>query len=68
LNAARGLFPAEAFARRVERAWSELFHYLPQYGARVALAHLKLSGRYPWDRLSYLMKVRVRSFLNTGRR
>lgn len=68
LNAARGLFPAEAFARRVERAWSELFHYLPRYGARVALAHLKLSGRYPWDRLSYLMKVRVRSFLDTGRR
>lgn len=64
LNAERNLFPQEAFARRVERCWSELFHYLPKYGTGVALAHLRLSGSYPFERVSYLAKVRLRSFFN----
>ncbi len=68
VNTEHRLFPEAAFVRRVERAWSELFHYLPKYGTRVALAHLQLSGSYPWDRVSYLAKVRIRSFLSTGKR
>jgi glycosyltransferase involved in cell wall biosynthesis len=67
MNTARGLFPKEAFAKRVERAWSELYHYLPKYGAAVALAHMRLSRAYPWDRVSYLLKVRLRALLNPRR-
>jgi len=63
LNNERALFPKEAFAQRVERAWSELYHYLPKYGTRVALEHLRLSGAFPWDRVSYLAKVRMRSMI-----
>ncbi|MBL8002792.1 MAG: glycosyltransferase family 2 protein [Flavobacteriales bacterium] len=63
MNAARGLFPREAFARRVERAWSELFHYLPKYGVGAAFVHMRLSRSYPWDRVSYLVKVRLRALL-----
>lgn len=63
MNNERALFPKEAFAQRVERAWSELYHYLPKYGTGLALEHLRLSGAFPWDRVSYLAKVRIKTFL-----
>jgi glycosyltransferase involved in cell wall biosynthesis len=64
LNNERALFPKVAFAQRVERAWSELYHYLSKYGVGVALEHLRLSGAFPWDRVSYLAKVRMRSIFD----
>ena len=67
LNNERALFPKVAFAQRVERAWSELYHYLPKYGVGVALEHLRLSGAFPWDRVSYLAKVRIKSFLKPAK-
>lgn len=63
VNRERGLFPHEAFTARVEKAWDMLFHYLPHHGVAPALTHLRLSHRWPMDRLTYLAKVRVRAML-----
>lgn len=63
INTERNLFPREAFARRVMRAWDGLFHYLPRYGASVAMEHLRLSRAWPMDRVMYLAKYRVNALL-----
>jgi hypothetical protein len=67
LNAERSLFPKEAFKVRVERAWSELYHRLPAYGVGPSMEHLRLSGAFPADRLSYLAKVRLKALLKPVR-
>jgi len=59
INAERGLFPREAFRRKIEAQWDRLFHYLPRFGIAPALAHLRLGGRWPADRLLYLVKYRL---------
>ena len=51
----RGLFPAEAFRRRIATAWGGLFHYLADRDRGAALAHLRLSG-WRRDHALYLMK------------
>ena len=63
LNTARGLFPQAAFKRRLETAWDELFHFLADRSAGAALAHLRISGRWPMGRLSYLLKRRAKAIL-----
>ena len=63
LNRQRGLFPREAFERSTKAHWDRLFHYLPKYGAGASIAHLRLSGRWPLDRLIYLFKYRVNALL-----
>ncbi len=63
LNAERGLFPRDAFARRVARLWDGLYHYLPRYGTGVSLEHLRLSGGWPMDRVLYLAKYRANALL-----
>lgn len=63
LNTARGLFPQAAFKRRLETAWDELFHFLADRGAGAAFAHLRISGRWPMGRLSYLLKRRAKAIL-----
>lgn len=63
MNEERSLFPKEAFKVRVERQWSSLFHYLPAYGSGPALQHLRSSGKWPKDRLTYLAKYRINAFL-----
>ncbi|HEX2616808.1 MAG TPA: glycosyltransferase family 2 protein [Flavobacteriales bacterium] len=62
-NARHGWFPKEAFATRVEQQWTTLFHPLVRYGASPALAHLRVSGTWPMERLAYLMKYRVNAHL-----
>jgi glycosyltransferase involved in cell wall biosynthesis len=59
LNAEQGFAPRAAFAERVEKQWDRLFHFLPRFGSAAAFEHLRLSGRWPIDRLSYLLKYRV---------
>lgn len=66
MNAQRGLFPREAFERRVRSQWDRLYHRLPRFGWASALEHLRLSKHWPMDRLTYLAKVRVNTML--GRR
>lgn len=63
INTERNLFPREAFARRVAQAWDGLYHYLPRYGAPVAMEHLRLSRSWPMDRVIYLAKYRVNALL-----
>lgn len=63
INTERNLFPREAFARRVAQAWDGLYHYLPRYGASVAMEHLRLSRSWPMDRVMYLAKYRVNALL-----
>lgn len=63
INTERNLFPRDAFARRVAKAWDGLYHYLPRYGAPVAMEHLRLSRSWPMDRVIYLAKYRVNALL-----
>ena len=63
INTERNLFPRDAFARRVAQAWDGLYHYLPRYGAPVAMEHLRLSRAWPMDRVMYLAKYRVNALL-----
>jgi glycosyltransferase involved in cell wall biosynthesis len=64
LNRSRGLFPREAFERRVEQQWDRLFHRLADRGLAPALAHLRLSRRIQAARLVYLVKVRAKALLS----
>ncbi len=63
MNEQRGLFPSAAFAERIARAWDGLFHYLPRYGAGVAMEHLRSSHHWPADRLMYTAKYRASAWL-----
>ena len=57
MNKERNLFPADEFQAEVERRWKHLFHTFADQGAGAAMAHMRLSGGYPWHRLSYMAKV-----------
>jgi glycosyltransferase involved in cell wall biosynthesis len=57
------LFPPDALSPRIERAWKDLFHYLPDHGFAPALEHMRLSRSWPSDRLLYMLKVRIASLL-----
>lgn len=63
LNAELHFAPEAALKARVEQQWDKLFHYLPQYGLGTALAHMRLSRRWPLDRLLYTAKYRINSRL-----
>ncbi|MCC6841410.1 MAG: glycosyltransferase family 2 protein [Flavobacteriales bacterium] len=63
LNADRHFAPEAAFQARVEQQWNKLFHHLPRYGMAPALAHLRLSGHWPMDRLVYALKYRINARL-----
>lgn len=63
VNAQRKLFPAEAFERRLANAWDELFHFLADRSSSAAYAHLRISGRWPLDRVGYLAKRRLKAIL-----
>lgn len=59
-------FPHEALRRRLHKAWTEIFHYLPAYGWAAALEHLRLSKDRPWAHWSYLMKYRLKAGRRTS--
>lgn len=63
LDRQHGFAPVEAFTRRVEQQWDKLFHYLPRYGTAPALAHLRLSGKWPVEHLVFLLKYRMNALL-----
>lgn len=68
LNEERGFAPKAAFRQRVERQWDRLFYFLPRFGAAGALTHLRLGGRWPLDRLTYLAKYRANALLGRSPR
>ena len=55
--------PAKAFDQLCEVAWARLFPRLCDHGLAPALEHMRLSGKWPMDKLVYLMKVRVKALL-----
>ncbi|MBK7553533.1 MAG: glycosyltransferase family 2 protein [Flavobacteriales bacterium] len=63
MNEERKLFPIASFSKRLEALWDELFHFLADRSTGAALAHLKLSGRWPMDRVAYLGKQQVKAIL-----
>jgi glycosyltransferase involved in cell wall biosynthesis len=63
MNTERKLFPQQAFAKRVAKLWDGLYHYLPRYGASVAMEHMRLSRAWPMDRVLYMAKYRANAFL-----
>jgi glycosyltransferase involved in cell wall biosynthesis len=63
MNTERELFPRAAFSNRVWALWDGLFHYLPRYGAGVAMEHMRLSRSWPIDRVMYMTKYRVNALM-----
>lgn len=59
LNIERNFAPQAAFRKRVADQWDRLFHYLPQFGAASAMEHMRINGKFPMDRLTYLVKYRI---------
>lgn len=57
LNRAQNLFTPDLFEAELERRWSRLFHRFADGDLGAALAHLRLSGQWPADRLTYLAKA-----------
>lgn len=63
LNAERALFPKEAFAVRVGKAWNDLYYRLPAQSMSASLEHLRLGGSWPVERLMFLVKWKVNAML-----
>ena len=61
----RGLFSGPGFEAELEHRWQRLFHRFAEGDLGAGLAHLRLSGHWPVDRLIYLAKVTVNRW--TGR-
>lgn len=59
LNSVQHFAPQEAFAERVEQQWAKFYHYLPEHGLSVALAHLRLNPQWTMAQLIYALKYRV---------
>ena len=53
-NSAHGVFPQGAFEKRVEQAWSALFHPLADRSPAAALKHMRISGT-TGPKLRYLL-------------
>ena len=58
-NLEHGRFPEAAFAKRVERAWEHVFHFLPPYGWSPAWAHYRSSPVQDRRKLMYMLKYRL---------
>ena len=63
MNKERKIFPIEAFEKRVERSWGELFFYLPQYGAGPVKAYKAFSGSLKSEERKYYFRYRVNKIL-----
>ncbi|MCB0792008.1 MAG: glycosyltransferase family 2 protein [Flavobacteriales bacterium] len=62
-NDEQARFPKAAFESTVQAQWDRLFHYLPRHGWSPALAHLRLSRSWPFDRLDFLLRTRINAVL-----
>jgi glycosyltransferase involved in cell wall biosynthesis len=66
INRERHLFPEALFEAELQHRWQRLFHRFADHDLGAALAHLRLSGRWPLPRLMYLAKATINRW--TGRR
>lgn len=63
INIERSIFPKEAFSKRLELSWSELFYYLPKYGKEVVGAYKKISGGLNDKERKYYFRFRLNKIL-----
>ncbi len=56
INRERGLFPIDAFERRLQRDWRRWFYLLADESRELALAHMRCEGGLPLGRLFYLAR------------
>lgn len=68
LNRERGIFPEEAFGRRLAKAWDQLFPVLPRHGTGAALQHIRLDRGRRREKLMYLLKYRINALLGRNSR
>lgn len=68
LNRERAIFPGEAFGRRLDKAWEQLFPVLPRYGTGAALQHVRLGKDRRREKLMYLLKYRINALLGRNSR
>lgn len=66
-NREKQLFPADLFEAEVHHRWSRLFHAFADAGLGAAVAHLRLGGSWPMDRLGYLAKTTIRRWSGRAR-
>ena len=67
LNNERGTFDRDAFQRRLDRIWDELYFPLPQYGWDPTWAYWKVGGKVSARELYYLIATMARGGLGEGR-
>ena len=63
MNNEKSIFPKEAFSKRLERSWNELFFYLPKYGKEVVEAYKKISGGLNDKERKYYFRFRLNKIL-----
>lgn len=59
-NLTAAIAPREALEIRLQKAWDEFFHRLPEHSLRAAWVHMRLSRSLSLERLIYALKVRVK--------
>jgi len=67
-NGQAGIAPMASLEVRLQKAWEDLFHRLPEYGSFPTIEHMRLSGTWSWRRWAYALKVRARVLLGIYRR
>ncbi len=65
VNRKNGLFPIERFEEMMEARWKNLFYYMADVGWSTGFIHMVLSRSFRPDRLYYLLRTRLNSFLRT---
>lgn len=60
MNKERAVFDQQAFQRRLERMWNDLFHHLPAYGMAPTMAYFKAGGKWSLTRAYYLLATMMR--------
>lgn len=56
MNVEMGLFPSFEFNDEMSRRWMRFFFLAADHGLRSGIEHMRLSGKWPRDRVLYLIK------------
>ncbi len=63
MNRSRQLFPVDLFEKHIAYCWDTAYYLLADDGIGAAITHMRLSGKWPLDRLVYLAKVTLKGWL-----
>jgi glycosyltransferase involved in cell wall biosynthesis len=67
LNDERQVFDPALFQERLDRAWDELFHRIPEFGWRTTFAYLMHRPKLTPARSYYLLATLLKGYRHTGR-